>query len=193
MKLQLVLAALFGLAVAAMYPPITSTTDHESRQARYLRVDNTTVVNMTTIAIAAFYVGSVALGFSSVLNTAAQAVGSYKRRRKRLKAKKDDPVLLDDELEYDQEYARYEQELRDYKQAYNDYLEEYKEWAEKYGQDPNPPSLTAAVVKRSSSSLLLLLLALWPWSSLSIKASSSFDLRGDLAIFGKDDDNNSCS
>ena len=168
MKFYILLAALVGLASSAgfgLYPPVGF--DHhqpaelrEGREGRYLRVDNTTIVNATTIAITAFYAGAVALGVMSVLNDAANKVGNAKRR-KRLRAKVQDvdipeetvDILQDVEegvefepafeeaVDYQQgdDYARYEQELKEYKEAYAEYLENYKVWAEQYGQDPEPP------------------------------------------------------
>jgi len=179
------LAGLVGAATAFLYPPITS--DHEDmskdsidkdteRYPRYLRVDNATVVNATTIAIASFYVGTVALGVMSILNDAANSVGAYKRRRKRVRAKvaSADSSFDDSNFEKpvnfenyprnepvsqpaaaDDEYAKYEQELKDYKTAYAEYLANYKAWAEQYGQDATPPEAGTGSSRISRYLLLL--------------------------------------
>ena len=155
MKFQLVLAALVGLASSALwnYPPISSfdqnllqaeQTSYE--QPRYLYTDANSsipVVNATTLAVGAFYFGSIALGVLSVLNDAANAVAKHKAQKKVKKVKKNysfQPSFQPEEEELDEEYKRYEQELRQYKESYAEYLKSYADWAEKYGQDPNPPS-----------------------------------------------------
>jgi hypothetical protein len=182
MKFQLVLAALVGLvASASFYPPISSAdladqaigqkpaharmspaqmfesgsefNDILSRHPRYLRVDNVTVVNATSMAYGAFMFGSIALGVLSVLNDAALSVAKHKRvaRRNRKKLRKnfqndviDDTIddTIDDNMDHldaESEYARYEQEVREYKKKYQEYLDQYSEWAKAYGQDPTPP------------------------------------------------------
>ena len=161
MKFQLVLAALVGLASSALwnYPPISSfdqnllqaeQTSYE--QPRYLYTDANSsipVVNATTLAVGAFYFGSIALGVLSVLNDAANAVAKHKAQKKVKKVKKNryaiedsfQPSFQPEEDQLDEEYERYEQELRQYKESYAEYLQNYADWAEKYGQDPIPPSI----------------------------------------------------
>jgi len=181
MKFQLVLATLVGLvAGTSFYPPISLVdqqpssqppqpqssdslqaefNDMLSRQRRFLRVDNVTVVNATTLAVASFYFGSIALGVLSVLNDAAISVAKHKRaRRKKLRVKQDNsldhntPIASHDDIanQAESEYARYEQEVSEYKKKYQEYLDQYKEWAEEYGQDPTPHDFPAAVFKRYS-------------------------------------------
>ena len=160
MKFQLVLAALVGLASSVAsafglwnYPPISSfdqnlSAQHQTsyEQPRYLYTDANSsipVVNATTLAVGAFYFGSIALGVLSVLNDAANAVAKHKAQKKVKKVKKNysfQPSFQPEEEELDEEYKRYEQELRQYKESYAEYLKSYADWAEKYGQDPNPPS-----------------------------------------------------
>lgn len=161
MKFQLVLAALVGLASSVAsafglwnYPPISSfdqnlsAAQHQTsyEQPRYLYTDANSsipVVNATTLAVGAFYFGSIALGVLSVLNDAANAVAKHKAQKKVKKVKKKtysfQPSFQPEEEELDEEYERYEQELRQYKESYAEYLQSYADWAEKYGQDPNPP------------------------------------------------------
>ena len=188
MKFQLVLAALVGLvAGASFYPPISSLDQHDSmspaqmfesgsefndmlsRQRRYLRVDNVTVVNGTSLAYGAFMFGSIALGVLSVLNDAAQSVAKHKRaRRKKLRKNFQNVDVADHETETDDqlepldaesEYARYEQEVKEYQRKYQEYLAQYKEWAKEYGQDPTPPEgafpSAPGISKRYSSFYLL--------------------------------------
>lgn len=130
------LEALVGLA-----------TPTQQNEARYLRVDNTTVINENTLAIGAFYFGTVALGLMSVLNDAANAVA--KHRALKFKAKKatvnPNEEFVVSPKEYEEEYLvddyeKYESELREYQKQYQKYLDEYAEWAEMYGQDPTPPN-----------------------------------------------------
>jgi len=134
--------------------------DMISRQRRFLQVDNVTVVNATTLAVASFYFGSIALGVLSVLNDAAISVAKHKRaRRKKLRAKQDNsldentPIAIHDDIanQAELEYAQYEQDVREYKKKYQEYLDQYKVWAEEYGQDPTPHDFPAAVFKRSAN------------------------------------------
>ena len=168
MKFQLVLAALVGLASSVAsafglwnYPPISSfdqnlsaAAQHQTsyEQPRYLYTDANSsipVVNATTLAVGAFYFGSIALGVLSVLNDAANAVAKHKAQKKVKKVKKNryaiedsfQPSFQPEEDQLDEEYERYEQELRQYKESYAEYLQNYADWAEKYGQDPVPPAI----------------------------------------------------
>ena len=138
---------------AQMFKSGSEFNDILSRQPRYLRVDNVTVVNATSMAYGAFMFGSIALGVLSVLNDAALSVAKHKRvaRRNRKKLRKNfqndviidesDDETVDDNMDLDDEseYARYEQEVREYKKKYQEYLDQYSEWAKAYGQDPTPP------------------------------------------------------
>ena len=142
---------------AQMFKSGSEFNDILSRHPRYLRVDNVTVVNATSMAYGAFMFGSIALGVLSVLNDAALSVAKHKRvaRRNRKKLRKnlqndviDDSVddtiddTFDDNMDHldaESEYARYEQEVREYKKKYQEYLDQYSEWAKAYGQDPTPP------------------------------------------------------
>lgn len=144
MKFLLVLAALVGLAFSFTYPSYEA--DHHEdillhRERRYLRVNNDTVVNATTLAIGAFYFGTIALGFMSVLNNAANQVVKHRSKLRKDSDIQPSPLEYEEYSEYSdlEAYERYEQELREYKQAYAEYVKEYKQWAEEYGQDPNPP------------------------------------------------------
>ena len=144
-----------SLSPAQMFESGSEFNDILSRQPRYLRVDNVTVVNGTSMAYGAFMFGSIALGVLSVLHDAALSVAKHKRvaRRNRKKLRKnfqndiiddsDDTIddTIDDTMDLDaeSEYARYEQEVREYKKKYQDYLDQYSEWAKAYGQDPTPP------------------------------------------------------
>ena len=153
MKFQLLLGALVGLASSyGLHYPAISHTDQqaESSQPRYLYTNANSsipVVNATTLAVGAFYFGSIALGVLSVLNDAANAVAKHRASKKAKKVKKVSQVRYQDadaevseELdEIDEEFERYEKELREYKESYAEYLKNYAEWAEKYGQDPHPP------------------------------------------------------
>ena len=157
MKFQLVLAALVGLASSALwkYPSISSIgadPNQSEQQPRYLYTDANSsipVVNATTLAVGAFYFGSIALGVLSVLNDAANAVAKHKAQKKVKKVKKNryaiedsfQPSFQPEEDQLDEEYERYEQELRQYKESYAEYLQNYADWAEKYGQDPIPPAI----------------------------------------------------
>jgi hypothetical protein len=123
--------------------------DKLSRQRRFLQVDNVTVVNATTLAVASFYFGSIALGVLSVFNDAAISVAKHKRaHRKKLRAKQDNVTPIASPHDQQSEYAKYEQEVHEYKKKYQDYLDQYKEWAKKYGQDPTPHDFPAAIFKR---------------------------------------------
>ena len=146
-----------SLSPAQMFESGSEFNDILSRHPRYLRVDNVTVVNATSMAYGAFMFGSIALGVLSVLNDAALSVAKHKRvaRRNRKKLRKnfqndviDDSVddtiddTFDDNMDHldaESEYARYEQEVREYKKKYQEYLDQYSEWAKAYGQDPTPP------------------------------------------------------
>jgi hypothetical protein len=143
-----------SLSKAQMFESGSEFNDILSRQPRYLRVDNVTVVNATSMAYGAFMFGSIALGVLSVLNDAALSVAKHKRvaRRNRKKLRKnfqndvidvidDFDDTIDDNMDIDakSEYARYEQEVREYKRKYQEYLDQYSEWAKAYGQDPTPP------------------------------------------------------
>ena len=135
----------------AMFESGSEFNDILSRQPRYLRVDNVTVVNATSMLYGAFMFGSITLGVLSVLNDAALSVAKHKRVTRRKKLRKnfqnndviDDPAddTIDDTMNLDaeSEYARYEQEVREYKRKYQEYLDQYSEWAKAYGQDPTPP------------------------------------------------------
>ena len=119
-----------------------------SRQRRFLQVDNTTVVNATTLAVASFYFGSIVLGVLSVFNDAAISVAKHKRaHRKKLRAKHDKvtPITIQDGQS---ESAKYEQAIQEYKKKYQEYLDQYREWAKKYGQDPTPHDIPATIFKR---------------------------------------------
>ena len=153
MKFQLLLGALVGLASSGYvsYPAISSNMADPSHGfgPRYLYTNANSslpVVNATTLAVGAFYFGSIALGVLSVLNDAANAVAKHRAAKKAKKVKKVSQLRYEDEEkdieleEIDEEFARYEQELREYKESYAEYLQNYKTWAEKYGQDPNPPA-----------------------------------------------------
>lgn len=142
-----------SLSPAQMFESGSEFNDILSRHPRYLRVDNVTVVNATSMAYGAFMFGSIALGVLSVLNDAALSVAKHKRvaRRNRKKLRKNfqndvidddsDDDTIDDNMDLDaeSEYARYEQEVREYKKKYQEYLDQYSEWAKAYGQDPTPP------------------------------------------------------
>ena len=142
-----------SLSPAQMFESGSEFNDILSRHPRYLRVDNVTVVNATSMAYGAFMFGSIALGVLSVLNDAALSVAKHKRvaRRNRKKLRKNfqndviddsaDDTIHDDNMDLDaeSEYARYEQEVREYKKKYQEYLDQYSEWAKAYGQDPTPP------------------------------------------------------
>lgn len=166
MKFQLVLAALVGLASSALwkYPSISSIgadPNQSEQQPRYLYTDANSsipVVNATTLAVGAFYFGSIALGVLSVLNDAANAVAKHRAQKKVKKVKKVSaqdfqPSFRPEHEAIDEEYERYEQELREYKESYAEYLNNYREWAEKYGQDPIPPTSAAlsSLTKRCES------------------------------------------
>lgn len=150
MKFLLVLAALVGLAFS--FVPDHHAHEEKDillhRERRYLRVNNATVVNATTLAIGAFYVGTIALGFMSVLNNAANQVVKHRSKLRKFTQIEPSPLEYQEYSEYPEEYPeyseqkayeKYQQELREYKQAYAEYVKKYKQWAEEYGQDPNPP------------------------------------------------------
>jgi hypothetical protein len=179
------LAFVVGLAKAASfyhYPPISSgpnqqvqDTSHEFNRnghGRYLFVNSTytPVINATTIAVTAFYFGSIGLGILSVFNDAANAVARH--RAKKLKAKKDSldrPILEDLEDDFnvhgadegssgnlDPELLQYEQQVREYEKAYADYVKSYQDWADKYGQVPQPPAPAERNRRYQSSKLYYL-------------------------------------
>jgi len=126
------------------------------QQARYLRVDNVTVINGETMAVGAFYLGTIALGFMSVLNDAAIKVAKHRASkasmRKKYKAKTAEDYDVDENANHEQgstlQYDKYEEELRQYRKEYDEYLRKYREWAEAYGQDPVPPASEQALVSK---------------------------------------------
>jgi hypothetical protein len=112
---------------------------------RYLFVNSEPVINATTIAITALYVGSLGLGVLSVFNEAANTVAKHRAKKvAKAKAKKDhrppptQHYHNDNDDDLDPELLQYEQQVREYEKAYADYAKSYQEWADKYGQPPGP-------------------------------------------------------
>ena len=134
------------------------TTTHEQQQqqnrhGRYLWVNESNanpfysmVFNATTVAIGAFYFGSIGLGIYSVLNEAANSVAKHKKAKSKLQDADAEqigvgPIDLETyDTSDDSDLEEYEKQLHEYEQAYDAYLKSYQDWAEQYGQDPEPPS-----------------------------------------------------